>query len=114
MDIQIIETGPIPIVNLLGDVNADDADKLEKIVDSMLTKSKASRVIFDLSHAKYIASNIFGVLLSSANQLRHSGGKVAVVGASERIKEVLHLLSMEQYFDLFKTREEALKAFQKE
>ena len=110
MDFQVIETGPVPIINLLGNVNAEDTDKLENVVDGLLSGGKYKRILFDITHSKFIASNIFGVMLACANQLRQSGGIVAIAGPSDHNLDVLKLLSMEQYFQVFKTREDALHA----
>lgn len=112
MNIQVKEIEGKPIVSLLGDVNAEDAEPLEEMVDSLVDNGH-EKLIFDLSHARFIASNIFGVLLGTASRLNQKGGKVALAGASTRVREVLHLLSMEQFFHLYETEEEALKEIDK-
>ena len=112
MNIQLRETDGIPAISLLGDVNAEDAEPLEEMVDSLVDGGH-NRIIFDLSHAKFIASNIYGVLLGTASRLNQKGGRVALAAASSRVKEVLHLLSMEQFFHLYESEAEALGALKK-
>ena len=110
MNIQLVETENFPVVSMAGEINPEDAEVLEKMVDSVVLRGGHIKIIFDLSETSFVASNIFGVLLAVASQLSQKGGKVAIVGTSERTREILHLLSMEQYFVLFETRADALVA----
>lgn len=110
MNIELIESETIPVVCMTGEINPEDAEVLEKMVDSVVLKEEHKKIIFDLSETSFVASNIFGVLLAVASQLSQQGGKVAIVGTSERTREILKLLSMEQYFALFERRTDAVAA----
>jgi anti-anti-sigma factor len=69
-------------------------------------------LLLDLAHLHYFGSELIGVLISLARKVTDSGGRAAMCGASDKMMEVLKNMSLHKLWPYFKTREEALRAFE--
>ena len=113
MNIQLKKSKGIPIIALVGEVNTRDADSLEEQVDAITIKDAHKKLVFDLSRATFIASNIFGILLATATRLNQDDGLVALAGPTEKIRELLRMLSMTQFFQIYSTLKDAVSSLKK-
>ncbi|OQY43206.1 MAG: hypothetical protein B6240_12965 [Desulfobacteraceae bacterium 4572_87] len=70
-----------------------------------------SHILFDLSHIRFLDSMGCGALLRCHKKLKEKGGKMGLCCAQKQVSAIFDLMGFPQLFDVFKTREEALKAY---
>lgn len=70
------------------------------------------RVILDLSHVYFVDSSGIGAILTSLRTLNASGGDLKICGINKPVQALFELVRIYKIFDTYKTREEALQAFQ--
>lgn len=86
---------------------------LEKAADAVLAPLKAmppTGLVMDLSRVDYFGSLFISFLVRCHIQTNRSGGRMVVAGASERIRELLHLTALDQLWRFYPDRAEAVRA----
>jgi anti-sigma B factor antagonist len=83
---------------------------LEPLQDAVKA-SHGSAVILDLSGVPYIDSSAIGVPVHTHVSCQKSGRKLALVGMTGRVRNVLHLASVDILFTTFESVSEAQEAF---
>ena len=70
-----------------------------------------SRVIFDMSELQFVDSSGMGAILSCLRQINAAGGELKLSGLTKPVRVLFELVRMHRVFEIFNTREEALRAF---
>lgn len=94
----------------------------EKVLDARTSKSFRSAVegqleagkcvVLDLSSLSFIDSSGLGTLLSCLRQTTAKGGDLKLSSLTPQVRAVFQLVRMHRLFDIYNTREEAVRAFQ--
>lgn len=71
-----------------------------------------NRLIFDLSRLQFIDSSGLGSLLSVLRVLHTKGGDLKLTCMNKPVKAMFELVSMHKIFEIFPTREDAVRSFQ--
>ncbi len=103
-DVIVIE------VNLIRS-SIDEAIAFRKIAEEEIN-SGHTKLVIDLSKCDYIDSTFFGALIMASGMMNDIGYKLKVVKpaiSGEYIFTTTHTLRL---FDIYKTREEAIKSFE--
>jgi anti-sigma B factor antagonist len=67
----------------------------------------ATRFVFDLERLDYVSSAGLRVMLLAAKKTRAIGGKLALFGLNDNVKDVFEISGFHKIFALFATRSEA-------
>jgi anti-anti-sigma factor len=67
-------------------------------------------LIIDLTKVGYFGSVFISFLLRCHMLVKKHGSEVVLAGASDRVRELLHLTALDTLWALYTTREEALEA----
>jgi anti-sigma B factor antagonist len=70
------------------------------------------RVVLDLHNVELVDSSGCGAFISFLRQLKSEGGDMKLCAVTRPVRSLFELVRMHRIFDIFNTREEALKAFQ--
>src|SRR5437879_9976894 len=81
-----------------------------EIVLAPLRKEPPAGLVIDLSQVKFFGSVFISFLLKCHMLVKKHGSEVVLAGASERIRELLHLTALDTLWALYNTRAEALQA----
>jgi len=81
-----------------------------EIVLAPLRKEPPAGLVIDLSQVKFFGSVFISFLLKCHMLVKKHGSEVVLAGASERIRELLHLTALDTLWALYGTRTEALEA----
>jgi anti-anti-sigma factor len=98
------------VVNLIRST-LNEAIAFRKIAEEEIN-SGHTKLVIDLSKCDYIDSTFFGALIMTRELMNDIGYKLKVVNPAtkgEYIFTTTHTLSL---FDIYKTREDAIKSFQ--
>ena len=71
-----------------------------------------NRVVIDLSKCEIIDSTFFGVIIMTLKKLNEAGGILKVVEPANPIEDIFTITNTLRIFDLYKTREDAIKSFE--
>ena len=77
-----------------------------------LSKSDVSHLVVDLGGLDYFGSEVIGVFIKMARDVTNRGGRVALCGASDKMREVLENMNLFRLWPHFPSREEALQSVQ--
>ena len=81
-----------------------------QMVLAPLKNDPPAGLIIDLSQVKFFGSVFISFLLRCHMLVKKHGSEVVLVGASDRIKELLHLTALDTLWALYSTRSEAVQA----
>ena len=110
--IQIKESSSndIRILELDGRLDSFSADELGDRV-AKLIETGSTRFLFDLAPLTYISSAGLRVFLGTAKQLDNTKGKFALCSLRTEVKEIFDISGFTALFEIFPSREDALKSF---
>ncbi len=67
-------------------------------------------VILDLSGVPWINSTGLGILITGYHSIKAAEGTMKICNVKERVLSIFYISQLENIFDVYETREEALKA----
>lgn len=107
MNIAIETHGEALALQLEGRLDGTTVPQVEEAFLQQLEKG-ARRFVFDLSRLEYVSSAGLRVMLLAAKKTRAAGGKLALHGLSESVKEVFEISGFHTIFALYSSRDDAL------
>ena len=81
-----------------------------EIVLSPLRKDPPAGLVIDLSQVRFFGSVFISFLLKCHMLVKKHGSEVVLAGASDRIRELLHLTALDTLWAIYSTRAEAMSA----
>ncbi|MGC8896768.1 MAG: STAS domain-containing protein [Bacteroidota bacterium] len=75
----------------------------------LITRTKASQLVIDLSDVRSCDSSGLSALLIAERQMRNHGGVVKLVGVRKTVLSLLKIAQLDRVFQIFPTVSEALK-----
>ncbi|MDJ1184934.1 STAS domain-containing protein [Roseofilum casamattae] len=78
-----------------------------------LVKSGANIILVDLKEVTFIDSSGLGALVAALKTVRSDGGQLAVCSINEQVRMLFELTSMDRVFEVFTSREDFEKAYEK-
>jgi anti-sigma B factor antagonist len=68
-------------------------------------------LVLDLSRLRFVDSSGLGAFISCLRKLNAKGGDVKLCGMSKQVRAVFELVRMHRIFDIYGSKEEAVRAF---
>jgi anti-sigma B factor antagonist len=111
MEIAADKIGNVAIAVIpVDELDASNAGDLKRDIAPILEAN--TRLVIDLSHLRFVDSSGLGAMLSCLRQVTAKGGNLKLCGMSKQVRTTFELVRMHRIFDIFPTREEAVRAFQ--
>ena len=111
MDITVDTTGDVAVAELpVEELDASNAGEFKRDIAPVLEAN--TKLVFDLSRLHFTDSSGLGAFISCLRKLNAKGGDVKLCGMAKQVRAVFELVRMHRIFDIFGTREEAVRAFQ--
>ena len=101
-DVTVVE---VPTEELDAGNSAEFKREVTPLLDS------TTKIVFDLSRLRFVDSSGLGAFISCLRKLNAKGGDVKLCGMSKQVRGVFELVRMHRIFDIYLTKEEAVKAF---
>lgn len=92
------------LIALEGDLDTKGALVMEDLMAQLLER-KMFRVIFDLEKVPFVSSAGVGILLGIVSSLREESGEATFLNVSPKVRSVLRLLNLDDYFKIIDARE---------
>ncbi len=108
MNIELKESGDVTIATLFGELDGRTAPQIQ---DKLLSLPKTGgKVLLDMSGVGYISSAGLRSLLMLYRQMAANDGRVALVGLTENIRDVMSVTGFLEFFDDYATLKDGLAA----
>jgi len=111
MEIAVDQVDGVAVATIpVDELDASNADALKRNIAPILEAN--TRMVIDLSPVHFVDSSGLGALLSCLRQLSAKGGDLKLCRMSKQVRATFELVRLHRIFDIFSTREEAVRAFQ--
>lgn len=90
-----------------------EANEFRQTIEEEINSDHTNLVI-DLSKCDYIDSTFFGGIIWASNVLSDKGKKLKVVKQAISKEDIFTITNTLSVFDLYKTREDAIKSFEED
>ena len=111
MELTRDKVGNVTVVTVQGE-HLDAGNTKDFKQDVSTTVEPNAKVVLDLSRVQFVDSSGCGAILSYLRQLKSAGGDLKLCAVTKPVRSLFELVRMHRVFDIFNTREEAVKAFQ--
>lgn len=105
--------GDIAVIIPSSEVESMPENLIQQAAQMVLSPLRAdppAGLVIDLSQVRFFGSVFISFLLRCHMLVKKHGSEVVLAGASDRIKELLHLTALDTLWALYDTRPEALEA----
>ncbi len=89
----------------------EEAIAFRKLIEEEINSGQ-TKLVIDLSKCDYIDSTFFGGIIWALGELSDKGKKLKVVKQAISKEDIFTITNTLSVFDLYKTREEAIKSFE--
>ena len=111
MEITVEKVGDVAVVEVpVEELDASNTGELKHDITPVLEAN--TKLVIDLSRLRFVDSSGLGALLSCLRQLSAKGGDLKLSGMQKQVRAVFELVRMHRIFDIYASREEAVRAFQ--
>ena len=108
MQISARRQGKTTIFDVSGDIDFANSPEVRQSVLHEIRESRASRVVVNLSQARYIDSSGVASLVEGLKASRDLGSRFILFGLSTSAREVLQLSRLLKVFEVYDTEEQAM------
>ncbi len=91
------------------ELDASNSAEFKRDVTPLLDAT--TKLVLDLSRLRFVDSSGLGAFISCLRQLNAKGGDVKLCSMSKQVRGVFELVRMHRIFDIYATREDAVRAF---
>jgi len=106
MNVTVEKDGAALAMILAGRLDGTTAQTVEEAFLKELDAG-ASRFVFDMRELDYVSSAGLRVMLLAAKKTRAAGGKLALFGLNDNVRDVFEISGFHKIFAIFATRSEA-------
>jgi anti-anti-sigma factor len=107
IEIDILESGGVPIVAPKGRIDSTTAKDFSDRIDGLI-RSGVNRLVIDFANIAYISSAGFRVLLIAGKLIGQTHGKLALCGMSTEVRRLFDIAAFSDLFLILPTREESI------
>ncbi|MEU4547610.1 STAS domain-containing protein [Nonomuraea dietziae] len=98
-------------IALQGELDMVTASWLRQELDQIFAEPGRKRLILDLSGLTFCDSSGLGAMIGAYNQVQQTGGRIALVGARDRLRNLLCRTGLDRILPHYPTLAEAESAF---
>lgn len=110
MEMAMEKVGDVTVVVLPGEqLDASNAKEFKRVIAPLL--EPCGKVVFDLGELRFVDSSGLGAILSCLRQLNAKGGELKLCAMSKPVRALFELVRMHKIFDIYGTKDDALRAF---
>ncbi len=111
MNADVRHADDVVIVDLRGDLVAEDGEELLREVVDELVSEGWRKILLNLDDVKRMDSGGVGELVASWKLANEFGAQIKLLRPGDRVRHTLHLSQILPLLDVFENEEEALRIF---
>jgi len=109
MENRVSEQNGVVIIALSGKImGGPEANQINDQINQFIDSGK-KRIVIDLEHVEWMNSSGLGILINAVTTLKNNGGKLFLVNASDRIKNLLKITKLISVFNLEDSVDKAIE-----
>lgn len=101
----------VVVLKVKGRIITSSLDALENQLE-ILTKGSPIKLILDLQQVESIDSQGIGILIKARFDIVNNAGKIVLAGLTDRVRAVLRVSGLEEYFLIAPDEQKALQLLQ--
>lgn len=110
MELATDTTDNVAVVEIpVDELDASNAGELKRDIAPVLESH--TRLVIDMSRLRFIDSSGLGAMLACLRQVSAKQGDLKLCCMTRQVRGTFELVRMHRIFDIFSTREEAVRAF---
>jgi anti-sigma B factor antagonist len=110
MDIAVDKPGDVAVALVpIDELDASNVGEFRRDMTPVLQAH--SKLVLDLGRLRFVDSSGLGAILSCLRQTSAKGGDLKLCGMSKQVRTAFELVRLHRIFDIYGTKEEALRAF---
>lgn len=110
MEIPVDKVGNVMVAVIpVDELDASNAGEFKRNIAPIVAAD--THLVIDFSRLRFIDSSGLGAVLSCLRQVSAKGGDLKLCGMSKQVRSTFELVRLHRVFDIFATREEAVRAF---
>ena len=110
MEIKLLHLGGVAVLCMKGSLTTEHTADLKKNLEDLLTADHV-RIVMDLKGVDYIDTHGLAILINRKIDFQKRKGDIHLAGLNETIQRIFLETSLENYFRIFSSVEEACKSF---
>lgn len=111
MQVALDQIGEIGVAEVrLDELDASNAPEFKRDITPVVEAN--TKLVFDMSQLQFVDSSGLGAILSCLRQLSAKGGDLKLCCMSKQVQSAFELVRMHRIFEIYPTREEAVRAFE--
>ena len=100
--------GDAIILSVSGELDLHNSPELRSHLLDLLNRTKANRLVLNLTGVPYMDSSALAVLVEALKKLMKTGGRVFLVALHPRVKGLIEIARLATIFGICATEQEAL------
>ncbi len=100
----------VAVIEVAGELDLYTAPRLKEELLAAL-EDGALQVVIDMAGVHFIDSSALGVLIGGVKRLKPNDGRLVLVSVDENVNWIFRITGLNNVFDIFSTREEAIASF---
>ena len=101
----------VMVLELSGKImGGPDFEKFKDEIAAIL-EAGSKKVVLDLGGVPWINSTGLGILITGYHSVKAAEGQLKICNVKERVLSIFYISQLENIFDVFETREEAIASF---
>lgn len=110
MKFEIIDESNVCVIKTGESFDRFMTSDLKSQVNDLIEKG-TNKILFDLEKTNFVDSLGLGLMLAISKSLKKENGQLKISSVTTNIKNLFELTKLNQYFEIFDNKEEALKSF---
>ena len=103
--------GKVMVLELSGKImGGPDHDKFKGEIKQLIEEGYKD-IVLDFAGVPWINSTGLGILISGYHSIKNAEGTMKICSVKERVLSIFYISQLENIFDVFETREEAIASF---
>ncbi|MBM3262299.1 MAG: STAS domain-containing protein [candidate division Zixibacteria bacterium] len=100
------------LVATYGEPSLDASNNREFVEGFSALLTPGARIVLDMSHLRFVDSSGLGSMMLCMRRLKGAGGDLKLCGLSGSVMALFELVRMNRVFDIYPTREEAIRVLE--
>ena len=111
MKLKQVAADPAMVLEVSGKImGGPDHDKFKEEIKGLIDKGYKD-IVLDFDGVPWINSTGLGILITGYHSLKAAEGSMKICNVKERVLSIFYISQLENIFDVFETREEAIASF---
>lgn len=111
MEVAVDQVGEVGVAEVpVDELDASNAPEFKRDIAPVVESN--TKLVLDMSRLHFVDSSGLGVILSCLRQLSAKGGDLKLCCMSKQVRAAFELVRMHRIFDIYSSREEAIRAFE--